>query len=491
VKDVSVSTRRASVLVVAAMLTGACDISPGEKGSGGSAGSNGSSSGGVPAGALVITSAQGAYWKTGTLTATSDTADMTVSDTTTHQRWDGFGGAFNEKGWDNLSLLDPADRNKAMALLFDEHDGANFVYGRIPIGCNDYSIIRYTDDDTPGDTSLSHFSITRDMQYLVPYVKAAMTVSSKIHFWASPWTPPPWMKDNDSYDGGNMQDIPQNLQTYALYLTKWIQAYQRLGITIEVIMPQNEPNWLETYPTCGWTPALFTKFVSSYLGPTLATQKVATQIYLGTMSNGAATADPAIMNAVIADPAAMAYVKGGACQYGMMSGTSTMEAAHLTTWQSEHQAGNGPWETGFDANMAPNDYAYGVESWGLIRDWIKAGVNAYFAWNMVLDTVGLGNDTSRIWPQNSLLTVDRAKKTLNITPAYYVFRHFSQYVKPGATRVETTGTTLDALAFKNPDGSHVAIMYNSGSAAMKTTFAIGDAKLQFSVPAGGWATLLN
>ena len=90
------------------------------------------------------------------------------------------------------------------------------------------------------------------------------------------------------------------------------------------------------------------------------------------------------------------------------------------------------------ATAAPNDHAYGVESWGLIRDWIKAGVTAYSAWNMVLDTVGKGIDTTRAWPQNALLTVNTSAKTLNVTPAYYVFRHFSQFVDPGAKVVATT-----------------------------------------------------
>ena len=85
--------------------------------------------------------------------------------------------------------------------------------------------------------------------------------------------------------------------------------------------------------------------------------------------------------------------------------------------------------------------------------------------------------------------MDRSAKTLTATPAYYVFRHFSQYVDPGAKRVATSGTAVDALAFKNPDGSIVAVMYNAGTAAKTTTVAIGAARLQFSVPASGFATI--
>ena len=105
----------------------------------------------------------------------------------------------------------------------------------------------------------------------------------------------------------------------------------------------------------------------------------------------------------------------------------------MPIWQTEHKCGNYPWNP---ARVRRDDGAErpGLRrrDLGLIRDWIKAGVTAYSAWNMVLDTVGKGIDTTRDWPQNALLTVDTASKTLTLTPAYYVFRHFSQFVDPGA-----------------------------------------------------------
>jgi glucosylceramidase len=92
----------------------------------------------------------------------------------------------------------------------------------------------------------------------------------------------------------------------------------------------------------------------------------------------------------------------------------------------------------------------------------------------------------RPWPQNALLVVDKATKTLTVTPAYYVFRHVSQFVDPGAKRVATTGG--DALAFKNPDGTLVAVLRNAGG-AKKTVVALGGKKLEFDIPGNGWATV--
>ena len=99
----------------------------------------------------LVTSAPGAYWKTdGQLTeVTSGNADVTVDDTATAQTWEGFGGAFNEMGWNVLSMLSPADRDRAIHLLYGA-DGARFAFGRIPIGASDYAIDRYTLDETAG-----------------------------------------------------------------------------------------------------------------------------------------------------------------------------------------------------------------------------------------------------------------------------------------------------------------------------------------------------
>ena len=104
----------------------------------------------------------------------------------------------------------------------------------------------------------------------------------------------------------------------------------------------------------------------------------------------------------------------------------------------------------------------------------------------MLDTAGKNLDSMRPWPQNALLTVNTSSKMLNVTATYYVFRHVSQYVDPGAKVVATSGG--EALAFKNPDGTIVAVIYNSG-AAKTFTVQIAGKKQQFTMPGKGWATV--
>lgn len=469
-------------------------------GSGGTAGDSGMGGGPPVVEPQLVTTANNAFYQEGTLTpVTSGNADVTVSENGT-QKWYGFGGTFNEAGWDALSVLTEEERQLAIRLLFDAADGAKFDYGRIPIGASDYAMSRYTLNDTAGDTAMTNFSIDRDKEKLIPYIKAAQAVKSDIKFWASPWTPPPWLKTNNSYDAvsgktppyadgdGVMKGDDSSLTAYALYFTKFVQAYTAEGIPIGAIHPQNEPGYGNPYPSAYWPSALFIKFIRDFLGPKFATDLPTVEIWGGTMSH---PGDGDMAVALANDTEAMKYVKGFGLQWNTRDKIGTLSSKNVPIFQTEHKCGNYNFATDYwdqsryDANKPQNDYAYGVESWKNIRDWVKAGANGYSAWNMVLDTLG-ANLNARPWHQNALLVVDRTAKTLIKTPAYYVFRHLSQYVDPMSTVVGASGG--DALAFKNPDGTYVVVVYNEG-AAKNMTVSIAGTLLQFAAPANGWATV--
>ncbi len=235
-----------------------------------------------------------------------------------------------------------------------------------------------------------------------------------------------------------------------------------------------------------WDKATYASFIGKYLGP--AMMPLGVKVMLGTLSNAAKDFDNA--SAALADSTARGYLAVLGAQWNTLDASQLSALnANLPVWATEHKCGNYPWNpSGFPPYVepAPNDQAYGVESWGNIRDAIsKVKVTSYNAWNMVLDKGGYGIDTSRSWAQDALLVVDGGK--LNPTPAYYVFRHFSQYVVPGATVLGTTGG--DAVAFKNPDGSLVAVLFNSGVANANYVVALGGKQFQFAMPSNGWATV--
>ena len=502
--------------------SGGVDVGTGGDGSGGDGtggdGSGGDGTGGDGTGGeppvnepTLITSGQDDYWVEGEVTVGGGSANITVT-STEYQTWHGFGGTFNEKGWDALQALSAADRDRAIRLLFDVQDGIGFTWGRIPMGASDYAMDRYTLNESSGDTAMNNFSIDRDRQYLLPYIQAAQAVKGDILFWASPWTPPTWMKSTSpgggtGFDGGVMRNEPEILQAHALYFARFIQAYEAEGVPIDHVQPQNEPGYTQHYPTCGWGKyrdlddqnvdgeVYLGTFIANYLAPALQDAGLSTKIWMGTLSNNV------FAQAYWDDARTQAgqYIEGAGLQWNNVPLVQTIANAGYLVMQSEHQCGNYPWlgqtaSSPADANrdnflpgMAPNNHAYGEESWDLITDWIEAGVHIYSAWNMVLDTVGMNLDETREWPQNALLAVDMDSGTLNVTPTYYVFRHVGQYVEPGAIRLGTQGG--DALAFRNPDGSIVTAMYNSGSSPADTTLSVGGELLSFQIPARGWATV--
>jgi glucosylceramidase len=458
----------------------------GADGAGGSdAGTGGSDgTGGAPPIVEVsyVTSGPGEYWKVGTLEEASGAAQITVNDGQVLGPWSGFGGTFNEKGWDAMKALSQADRDRAISLLFDRENGAAFTHGRIPIGSSDYGLSRYSLNETAGDFEMKNFSIARDKQDLIPYIKAALAVRPDLHFWASPWSPPTWMKTNNAFDRGNMKEDAQTLDAHALYLARFVEEYEKEGIIVEAVHPQNEPGYLQDYPSCGWSANLMTKYIRDHLGPLFKQRLPNTQVWLGTMSN---PTSKTIVDTVMQSEAAQ-FVSGIGVQWNQDQYVAGYISAYKKpVMQTEHRCGNFP--NGNNTTRAPNDDAYARESWGYIRDYIKYGVSYYMAWNMVLDTGGRNLDTVRPWAQNALLAVDVQQKTLLVTPTYYVFRHLSQYVDPGASRVQVQGG--DSLAWKNPDGDIVLVTYNNGNNATQQIVSIAGKTYRISVPGRGWATV--
>jgi glucosylceramidase len=450
------------------------------------------------------------------------TVDVTVDASVERQHWEGFGGAFEEMGWAQLSTS--ALQTEAMELLFGA-DGAHLALARIPIGASDYALERYTLDRTETDVvldgeltrpaadfDLANFSIERDKQTLIPYIKAALTVNPELRFWAVPWTPPLWMKtgykqDSGSgvgdalrpsyFDGGTMKSDALTLGTYARYLLKFIQAYHEQGITIDMLAPQNQPTFDANYPSCLWEEATYVNFIGQFLAPMLLSEGLSTKILLGMLANF--PNDSELVTATMEDALARSAVGAIGVEWNLLGKlqATPVFAYDVPLWVTEQRCGNYPFITddnsdtgsgppvGAYVEPAPNDQAYGEETWWYIREALtKVNATAYNLPHMVLDVMGKGNDTTRQWAQDSLLVVDAGQ--IKKTQAYYVVRHFSQFVDPGATVVEANGG--DALAFKNPDGSLVTVMY-SPEARSDYTVAIGGKKLQFSIPAGGWATV--
>ncbi|KAI0365705.1 glycoside hydrolase [Pilatotrama ljubarskyi] len=187
-------------------------------------------------------------------------ADIVINDAQTYQSVWGFGASLTDSSALILSNLKKKNSNsywKLLKYLFDPTDGANsagFSYLRIPLGASDFSATVYSFDDVSGDTALKHFDINKAPSYLFTVLNDIRSINSAIRIHLLPWSPPGWMKDTGTMNGGNF--LSKYSTAYANYLLKSLQAFRSKGINVYAIGIQNEPeNWNPTYPTCVMTPA--------------------------------------------------------------------------------------------------------------------------------------------------------------------------------------------------------------------------------------------
>ena len=132
-----------------------------------------------------------------------------------------------------------------MRSLFDPRGGLGLSYLRQPMGASDFVAgPHYTYDDVPAgqtDFRLKHFSIAHDRAEILPLLRQALRLNPNLKVMATPWSPPAWMKTNDSLVGGRFKDDPRVYDAYARYFVRFVQEYRRAGVPIDAVTLQNEP----------------------------------------------------------------------------------------------------------------------------------------------------------------------------------------------------------------------------------------------------------
>ncbi len=389
-----------------------------------------------------------------------------------------WGGCFNERGWAAMSGLTDEQRGKIAADLFGDQ-GLDLQVGRLPLGNSDFSVRNdQSYDELPDgvydDYDMKYFSIDNDRENLLPYIREAQAVRPELRFWASPWSPPAWMKLNGSVPGpgpdNTLNFTPEVLTAYAEYFAKYIEAYKNEGIDVSRVMPQNEPTINVGYPSCVWSGEQLNVFIRDYLYPTLREHGLDTEIYLGTFTDSqAGLADPTLN-----DPVTGGMIKGVGFQWWSAQLAKRVYRQNrdigYTLMQSETKCGNGG-----------NTWLYGEEHFDCLKEFFEAGVNEYMLWNMVLDEKGV-NTNPNPWPQNAPIIVNSVTNEVVYTPMYYVFRHFSAYIHGGARRIKTEGNYGDKIAFQNTDGENVLVVKNNSDMYLDVAINFNGRKVKPTVP---------
>lgn len=424
------------------------------------------------------------------------TPDITVYADSLLQVVDGIGGAFNEIGWAALEALPETASKQVFKDLFSE-EGCNFSMCRIPIGASDYALSYYSSNDVAEDFEMRDFNIDRDRYILIPYLKEALKVNPELQIWASPWSPPAWMKVNEHYamrsgEFGNAiqgnKMIPdaqilnnatafkmqeRYLKAYALYFSKFVQAYKKEGVDLCAIQPQNEIAYQPNWPSCTWRPEDMAYFINGFLGPQFETDKLDTEIWLGTVNSG----NPDYVKTVLEYKNAGKYIKGVGFQWG---GARSIPIVHkefpkIKLMQTENKCGE-----------HENDWTSVERSWKDLVHYINNGAGSYMYWNMVLDETG---KSAWGWPQNSMVVVDRPSKTVKYTDEFYLFKHLSKFLQPGDHYLKSS-KGKNHLAFKLKDGRIMVLVYNAEDYQKTINIKVGNKPMALKLKAKSINTIL-
>lgn len=396
--------------------------------------------------------------------STGDTLELTGK---RYQAVDGFGGCFNELGWIALSHLEEKGRDNVISELFDPISGCKFNFCRIPVGANDYAAEWYSCNENDGDYLMEKFSIERDRLYLIPYIKKALKLRLDMKLFASPWSPPTWMKFPKVHNYGTLIMDKKILDAYALYFLKFVEAYRDEGINIHQIHIQNEPFADQKFPSCLWTGEQFRVFIREHIGPLFEKNHIPAEIWFGTL-NGSFEQFDSFIDHVLFDPEARKFIKGIGYQwFGKYAIQRTHESwPEFRLMQTENECGNGT-----------NTWEYARYVFNLMRHYFSNGVSSYIYWNMILEPEGT---STWGWKQNSMITIKPDTKEIVYNPEFYIMKHFSHFIAPGAVRLGTKGHwTGSSLAFENPDGYIVLIVNNGMDRTGNVTFKKEDK--EFSV----------
>ncbi len=431
--------------------------------------------------------------ETGNFASTVERAVINIYDDVVRQSIFGFGGAFTEAAAYNYSLMSDEQKADFMRAYFDRESGIGYNIGRTHINSCDFSCDVY-DYVQAGDKTLESFDISRDKKYIIPFIKDAMKYcDDELTLFASPWSPPAYMKDNgDMLHGGKLLDEYKSV--WARYYIKYIEAFAAEGIKISAISVQNEPKAIQTWESCAYSPEDEREFIELYLIPALDEAGLGDIKIIIWDHNKERVYDRAkkvLSSKTVNDRVA-------AVGFHWYSGDHfdgvrlVHEVLSKSTFASEF-CKSAPYSFVGDDICAAEDYAR--EMSGNFNNYAVASCD----WNLMLDenggpyhdrnarpvTVGgkvLENKSGGCYAP---IIYDTEKGEMILTSTYYYIGHFSKFLQRGAKRVECTKYTDDLIvsAFVNPDGSRLAVVMNISDIEMPAIIRNNDVCTSIDMPA--------
>src|ERR1041385_6654522 len=383
-----------------------------------------------------------------------------VDPTRKFQTFMGIGGALTDAAAETFALLPKEKQRELLSAYFDDQQGIGYKLARTNIHSCDFSSNSYT-YVSEGDKQLKSFNVEHDKKYRIPFIKQVLAATrGKLNIFASPWSPPAFMKDNnDMLHGGRLK--PEFYQSWASYYAKFIRAYKSEEIPIWGTTIQNEPMATQKWESCIYSAEEERDFLKNYLGPTLQREGLADKKIIAWDHNRDLIYQRA--TTILSDPQAAKYVWGiGYHWYEPWSGGEPMfdnvKLVHETFPDKPLIFTEGCVDA-FDAKRI-GDWKFGGRYGRSMINDFNNGTVGWTDWNVLLDERGGPNHVGNF----CFAPVHADTKTGELTylSSYYYIGHFSKFIKPGAKRIANSPSRSQLLstAFRNPDGQTVVVVMN-------------------------------
>ena len=418
--------------------------------------------------------------------------DIVVDPTKQFQTFIGIGAALTDAAAETFYKLTEENQDKFLEAYYSKEKGIGYSLGRTIIHSCDFSPESYTYVED-GDTELKTFSIDHDKKYRIPFTKKAIEAAGgKLTMYASPWSPPAFMKTNNNMlQGGKLK--AEFFQPWANYYAKFIKAYENEGIPIWGLTIQNEPMAVQRWESCIYTAEEERDFLKNYLGPTLEKEGLGDKKIIVWDHNRDLLFQRA--SVILNDPEAAKYVWGTGFHWyedwkdgiPMFNNVKSVKEAYpdkeLIFTEGCNEA--------YDLDRIVNQDVKLAERYGksMINDF-NNGTVAWTDWNILLDETGGPNHVGNL----CFAPVHGDTKTgeLTFTYSYYYIGHFSKFIRPGAKRISSVSSANKLLssAFKNKDGSFIIVAMNTSNSAIDYTITLNSKTANTSIPANGIQTII-
>jgi len=399
----------------------------------------------------------------------------------TFQTFLGIGGAITDASSEVFAKLSKDKQQELLNAYFTKDKGIGYTLIRTNINSCDFSSDMYT-YVAEGDKELKTFNIAHDRKFKIPLIKKAMeTTGGKLTLFASPWSPPAFMKDNNNVlKGGKL--LPEFYQSWANYYVKFINSYQKEGIPVWGLTIQNEPMAIQKWESCIYTAENERDFLKNYLGPTLnkaglGDKKISVWDHnRDLLSQRAST--------ILDDPEASKYVWGiGFHWYENWSGGEPMYE-NVGKVHEMYPNKNLLFTEGCVESFKAEKYQLwkNGERYGksMINDF-NNGTVGWTDWNILLDENGGPNHVGNFC--FAPIHGDTKTGELIYTPSYYFIGHFSKFIGKNAKRISSVSSRsqLMTTSFINQDGKVVTVVMNQSNKKVMYSLCIGTSATEISI----------